>query len=110
VSATAHAPNAGHRHVWFQSPSSSATRALQVAKATHLAALDGWTVTDVARHFRSAEVTSAVDLLDRDATHSFGRCAATHVYYATWTRRDTEPRTSLRQGDATQCARCRRPV
>ena len=60
----------------------------------HLAALGDWSITGVARRAAgasSALVHVAVDLLDRDATlAALARVAPTHVYFTTWTRRDTE--------------------
>ena len=62
--------------------------------AAHLLSLGDWKVTGVARHASAAQpgVTPvAVDLLDRAATlRALADIAPTHVYFATWTRRDTE--------------------
>jgi nucleoside-diphosphate-sugar epimerase len=62
--------------------------------AAHLAALGQWKVTGVARHPSSASPAISpvsVDLLDRAAVReAFYSLDPTHVFFTTWTRRDTE--------------------
>lgn len=69
--------------------------------AAHLRAL-GWKVTGVARHPTvtvPGVVPLAVDLLDRDATLAALRpVEPTHVFYSTWTRRDTEAENVVANG------------
>jgi nucleoside-diphosphate-sugar epimerase len=59
-----------------------------------LAGLGDWAVTGVARRLPAVSpgiTPVAVDLLDRDATlAALARVAPTHIYFTTWTRRDTE--------------------
>lgn len=62
--------------------------------AAHLASLGDWKITGLARgaNVRVPGVAAlAVDLLDRNATLDALRAVdPTHVFYNTWTRRDTE--------------------
>lgn len=70
--------------------------------AAHLMALGNWQVTGVARRAIQTlpGVTPlAIDLLDREAT--LGALAAvepTHVFFSTWTRRDTEAENVVANG------------
>jgi nucleoside-diphosphate-sugar epimerase len=70
--------------------------------AAHLAGLGNWSITGVARH-PSATLRGvaplAVDLLDREASRSALRSVdPTHVFFATWTRRDTEAENVVANG------------
>lgn len=70
--------------------------------AAHLIGLGGWKVTGVARTAAATVPgveTIAVDLLDRDATlAALGSVAPTHVFFSTWTRRDTEAQNVVANG------------
>ena len=68
----------------------------------HLSALGGWKISGVARkpvHGTTGVTPIAVDLLDRAATLSaLQGVAPTHVFFNTWTRRDTEAENVVANG------------
>lgn len=70
--------------------------------AAHLIGLGQWKITGVSRNASATlpGVTPVtVDLLDREATlQALSGIAPTHVYFATWTRRDTESQNVLANG------------
>ena len=70
--------------------------------AAHLARLGSWKITGLARHasLTVPGVTPlAVDLLDREATlKALATVDPTRVFFATWTRRDTEAENVLANG------------
>ena len=70
--------------------------------AAHLTSLGNWKVTGLARHTAAAlpgVVPIAADLLDRDATlAALQSVDPTHVFFSTWTRRDTEAENVVANG------------